>query len=154
MPANVQPIYSLTPHIDSAAAHNSGTVVGPTANTAQDGSGSNIYLCFLAGANGSYLQKIVFRSVLSPAATNARIFWCSDSSGSFTGGTTNTTTNTTLINEISLPVTTVSQTVQAPSLELVLGFAIPAGTKILVTFGTSTGAAGTGYAVTVFGGDY
>jgi len=155
MTANVQPIYSISANIDSGANHNAGTVIGPSANTAQDGSGSNIYWVWQSNTtNGGYLQKIKFRAVGSPAATVARIFICADTSGSFTGGSTNTATNTWLLEEISLPATTLSQTAQSASCEINFGYAIPIGYKVLVAFGTSTGSAGTGYSVVAIGGNY
>jgi len=153
MPANTSPIYSIAPHIESAASNTSGTVVGPTANTAQDGTGAATYVVFTAGANGSYVQKVVFRSVVSPAATVARLYVCT-ATGAYTAGTTNTATNTMLLGEISLPAVTLSQTVQSPTLEVGLNFALAASTKLIVSFGTSTGAAGTGYSVVGIGGDY
>lgn len=154
MAANTQPIYSLTPDIQSVALNNSGLVVGPSANTAQDGTGANMWMGFQAGANGSYLQRAVFRPVGSPVATVCRVFICTNTGGGFTGGTTNTATNTMLVGEISLPLITLSQTVQTPTFELALAFALPISQKLCFTFGTSTGAAGTGYSVVTIGGDY
>ena len=154
MAANNNPIYTLTPNIDSAAAHNSGTVVGPSANTAQDGTGANTYWIWQAGANGGFLDHVRFKSIVSPAATVARIYVCSDTSGSFTGGTTNTATNTWMVSEVSLLAVTQSQTVQSPEFVWQLQQAIPASYKVLVSFGTSTGSAGTGYSVVAFGGSY
>jgi len=155
MPQNNNPIYSRQGHIDSGANNNSGTVIGPSANTALDGSGANMFQIFQADtANGSYVQKIRIKAVGSPAATVLRVFICSNTGGSWTGGTTNTTTNTWLYDEISLPAITLSQTLQSPTFEINLGFALPPGYRLAVSFGTSTGAAGTGHSVTVIGGDY
>ena len=39
MAANTAPIYSITGHVESVAGDNSGLIVGPTANTALDGTG-------------------------------------------------------------------------------------------------------------------
>ena len=155
MAANTTPIYSIAAHIDSGANNNSGTVIGPSANTAQDGSGTNIYQVFQAGSNaGSYVQKIRFRAVGSPVATVARVFICSNTSGSFTAGTTNTTTNTWLYDEATLPAVTLSQIYQSAIVEIFLNLPLPTSYRLLVTFGTSTGSAGTGYSVVVAGGDY
>src|SRR6185312_963180 len=100
MAANTLPIYSRKAHVDSVQSNHSGLIAGPSANTAQDGSGSNMWQVFQADAtNGSYVQKVAFRSVGSPAATVARLFVCSNTSGSFTGGTTNSATNTWLLAE-------------------------------------------------------
>lgn len=145
MPANTSPIYSIVGATDSTAANNSGTVSGPTANTAQDGSGTLI-LAFTAGANGSYVQKMRFRPVLSPAATVCRVFISSSSSTS--------ATVTWLYDEITLPAVSVSQTAASSVFELPLNIALNPNYLLYVTFGTSTGAAGTGYSIVTIAGDY
>lgn len=145
MPANTSPIYSITGDVQSVAQNNSGLVVGPTANTALDGSGT-LYKLFTAGANGSYIQKIRFRPVGSPAATVCRVFVSSS--------TTTSATNTWLYDEITLPAVTLSQTAASSVFELPINFALNASYLLYVTFGTSTGAAGTGYSVVCIAGDY
>lgn len=145
MPANTSPIYSITGDIQSVAQNNSGLVVGPTANTALDGSGT-LYKLFTAGANGSYVQKVRFRPVGSPAATVCRVFVSSS--------TTTSATNTWLYDEITLPAVTLSQTAASSVFELPINFALNASYLLYVTFGTSTGSAGTGYSVVCVAGDY
>ena len=145
MAANTAPIYSIAGHTESVAGDNSGLVVGPTANTAQDGSGT-LYKAFTAGANGSYVQKIRFRPVGSPAATVARVF--------ISTSTSTSATNTWLYDEITLPAVTLSQTAASSVFELPLNFALNASYLLYVTFGTSTGSAGTGYSVVTIAGDY
>jgi hypothetical protein len=145
MPANTSPIYSIVGATDSVAANNTGLIVGPTANTAQDGTGT-LYKAFTAGANGSYIQKIRFRPVGSPAATVARVF--------ISSSTTTNATNTWLYDEITLPAVTVSQTAASSVFELPLNIAVDPNYLLYVTFGTSTGAAGTGYSVVTIAGDY
>jgi hypothetical protein len=145
MPANTAPIYSATGAVDSVAANNTGLVVGPTANTAQDGSGT-LYKLFTAGANGSYVQKIRFRPVGSPAATVCRVF--------ISSSTTTSATATWLYDEITLPAVTLSQTAASSVFELPLNFALDPNYLLYVTFGTSTGSAGTGYSVVTIAGDY
>ena len=145
MAANTSPIYSIVGATDSVAANNTGLVVGPTANTAQDGTGT-LYKAFTAGSNGSYIQKIRFRPVGSPAATVCRIF--------ISTSTTTSATNTWLYDEITLPAVTVSQTAASSVFELPLNFAIDPSYLLYVTFGTSTGSSGTGYSVVVIAGDY
>ncbi len=145
MPANTSPIYSITGDIQSVAQNNSGLIVGPTANTALDGTGTN-YKLFTAGANGSYVQKIRFRPVGSPAATVCRIF--------ISSSTTTNATNTWLYDEITLPAVTLSQTNASSVFELPINFALNASYLLYVTFGTSTGSAGTGYSVVCVAGDY
>jgi hypothetical protein len=145
MAANTAPIYSIVGATDSVAFNNTGLVVGPTANTAQDGTGT-LYKAFTAGANGSYIQKIRFRPVGSPAATVCRVF--------ISTSTSTSATNTWLYDEITLPAVTVSQTAASSVFELPLNFAIDPNYLLYVTFGTSTGSAGTGYSVVTIAGDY
>ena len=145
MPANTAPIYSIVGAVDSVASNNSGLVVGPTANTALDGSGT-LYKAFTAGANGSYVQKMRFRPVGSPVATVCRVFISSSTSTS--------TTVTWLYDEITLPAVTLSQTAASSVFELPLNFALDPNYLLYVTFGTSTGSAGTGYSVVTIAGDY
>jgi hypothetical protein len=145
MPANTSPIFSVVGATDSVATNNSGLVVGPTANTAQDGSGT-LYKAFTAGSNGSYVQKIRFRPVGSPAATVCRVF--------ISSSTTTSATNTWLYDEITLPAVTVSQTAASSVFELPLNIAVDPNYLLYVTFGTSTGSAGTGYSVVTIAGDY
>jgi hypothetical protein len=145
MPANTSPIYSVTGDIDSVAANESGLIAGPTANTAQNGTGT-LYKAFTAGTNGSYVQKIRFRPVGSPAATVCRVFISSSTSTSATA--------TWLYDEITLPAVTVSQTAASSVFELPMNFALDPSYLIYVTFGTSTGSAGTGYSIVTIAGDY
>jgi hypothetical protein len=145
MTANTSPIYSIVGATDSTAFNNTGTVSGPTANTALDGSGTLIK-AFTAGANGSYIQKIRFRPVGSPAATVCRVFISSSS--------TTSATNTWLFDEITLPAVTLSQTAASSVFELPLNIAVDPNFLLYVTFGTSTGSAGTGYSVVTIAGDY
>ena len=145
MPANTAPIFSIVGATDSTAANNTGTVAGPTANTALDGSGTLIK-AFTAGANGSYVQKIRFRPVGSPAATVCRVFISSSSSTS--------ATNSWLYDEITLPAVTLSQTAATSVFELPLNIALDPNYLLYVTFGTSTGSAGTGYSIVTIAGDY
>jgi hypothetical protein len=145
MPANTSPIYSLVGAGDSVASNNSGLVVGPTANTALDGSGT-MYKAFTAGANGSYVQKMRFRPVGSPAATVCRVF--------ISSSTTTSATATWLFDEITLPAVTLSQTAATSVFELPVNFALDPSYLLYVTFGTSTGSAGTGYSIVTIAGDY
>jgi hypothetical protein len=145
MAANTAPIYSIAGDVNSVAALNSGLVVGPTANTALDGTGT-LYKAFTAGANGSYVQKIRFRPVGSPAATVCRVF--------ISSSTTTSATNTWLYDEITLPAVTLTQTASSSIFELPLNFALNASYLLYVTFGTSTGSTGTGYSVVTIAGDY
>ena len=133
-----------------------GAVLGPTANTALDGTGAAVTVIFQADAtNGGRINAIRLKAVGSPAATVARLFFCS-ATGAFTPGTTNTAANTALISEVPLVAITLSQTAATTDYEFTIppNLVLAAGTRLLIAFGTSTGASGTGYAVTVLGGAY
>jgi len=145
---NTLPIYVGTPDISLV-----GSIVGSSANTATDGTGANTYLVFTAGASGSFVYKVILKSISTTAATVARIFYCS-ATGAFTAGTTNTAANTTMIAELTLASFTASNTTASPQYEIPVNFPIPASTKILITFGTSTGASTTGFNPLCIAGDY
>ena len=149
MAANASPIYTRQGDIQLGAA-----VLGPSANTSLDGTGANITSIFQADATeGGFVKSVRLKAVGSPAATVARIFVCTET-GAFTPGTSNTAANTSLLAEIALPAITVSQTAATPDFEVPLNIALPPGYRLLLAFGTSTGAAGTGYAVATLGGKY
>jgi hypothetical protein len=149
MAANTYPIYSRTPDVQIA-----GAVIGPSANTATDGTGANTYLCFTADATeGSYVYKIILKPIATTAATVARVFYCS-ATGAFVAGTTNTDANTAMIAELTLAAFTASNTTASPQYEIPINFPLPASTKLLMTFGTSTGAAGNGYDPVTIAGKY
>lgn len=135
MAANTSPIFALTPVIGY------GTVA--TANTAKDGTGT-VVTVFTAGADGAFVEDITFRAAGTNVATVARVF--------INNGSTNATaTNNTLFKEITLPATTLSETVELPDIVLNINKRLPAGYKLNITIGTTVSA---GYAVTACGGDY
>ena len=150
MAGNLDPIYSRVGDIQAGYA-----VLGPTANTAQDGSGAAMYQVFQADAvNGGFLQRLRFRAVGTTAATVVRVFICSNTAGSFVGGTTNLASNTTLFDEATLVLTTLSNTTSSIPADISFNIALPPGYRVLVAFGTSTGTAGNGWVVTAVGGKY
>lgn len=149
MAANTSPIFSRTWDIQTA-----GAIIGPSANTATDGTGANITRVFTADATeGGFVYKVIFKAIGSPAATCIRLFYCSDT-GAFTPGTTNTAANTSLIGEISTVAWTASNTAASTVYEIPVMMGLPASTKLLVTFGTSTGASTNGFNPVVMGGKY
>ena len=145
MPANTAPIYSIVGAVDSVASNNSGLVVGPTANSGLDGTGT-LYKAFTAGTNGSYVQKVRFRPVGSPAATVCRVF--------ISSSTTTSATATWLYDEITLPAVSLSQIAATSVFELPINVALDPSYLLYVTFGTSTGSSGTGYSIVTIAGDY
>lgn len=150
MAANTNPIYSRGWDIQLKA----GAVVGPSANTATDGTGANTYEIYQADATeGGFVYKVVLKAIGSPAATVVRIFYHS-TTGAFTAGTTNTAANTAPLAEVGLAAWTASNVNASPVIEIPIMFGLPAGTRLLVTFGTSTGASGNGYNPLVIAGKY
>jgi hypothetical protein len=151
---NNDPIFSRVGDIQQSSLA-AATLLGPTANTAQDGTGT-IYPVFTADAtNGGFLQKLMCQPISTVAATVMRVF-ISDSGLTVTSGAlvSNTSANTHLINEFTMPAVTVSQVQAAPHIELMMNMAIPPGMRICVTFGTSTGASTTGWNVTSVAGKF
>lgn len=149
MAANTSPIYGRTPDVQVA-----GAVLGPSAVTAQDGTGSLQEIFRADPTEGGWVDSVVLKPVGSPAATVARLFFCEDNGETFTPNTTNTAANTALIDEVSTVATTTSNTLAQNAYVFSVRRALPPGTRLLIGFGTSTGASGTGFAVTTFGSKY
>jgi len=141
MVANTSPVYGLTPNIGNGTSN---AIIGSSANTATDGTGANMFQIFVAGADGSYVYKVILKPVSTTALTVARLWFLNDT-GTFTAGTTNTAAKTLMIAEVSLPAITASNTLAQPAFEIPVNMPIPASTKLLMSFGTSTGAGTTGY---------
>jgi len=149
MAANTAPIYSRISDMQMA-----GAVVGTTANTATDGTGAGITSIFQADATeGGYVHKVILKPISTIAATVARV-WYHSTTGAFTPGTTNTAANTTIVAELTIAAWTASNTLASPQYEIPLNLPMPAGTRLLISFGTSTGAATTGFNPLVIAGKY
>ena len=141
MPANTTPIFSAKGAIQWNPA------ILTAANTAKDGTGTvaTVFTGNAAGNNaGNFVQKLIARSLGTNVATVLRIF--------INNGLVNTTAaNNTLIAEMTLPATTLSEVAAQPDFVLPLNFAVPPGFKLNATLGTAVAA---GYALTVIGGEY
>ena len=138
-------MFTLVPDVAWGSSDGNGGTAGPlkTANTAVDGTGT-VLTVFTAGANGSYVTKLIARSAGTNVLSVLRVFINNGSANS-------TIANNILTSEVTLPASTVSQTGALLPVELPLGFALPAGFKINVTVGTTIAA---GVWVSVQGGDY
>lgn len=140
MAANTNPIYGRTADIQVG-----GAIIGTAANTATDGTGANTSLIYTADATeGSYVYLVRLKSVSTIAATVVRLWVCT-ATGAFTPGTTNTAANTTMIGEMTIAAFTASNTIASPVYEFPVNMPLNASYKLLMTFGTSTGAATTGF---------
>jgi hypothetical protein len=150
MPANTSPIWTNTPNVASVQISPSTANV----NTQAPGTiGTNSFLAFSAGTNGSYLQKVrfVFTSTtgsISSVATTLQVYISSISTG------VTTTANTALISQVQAATQTISAVTTAPYLiEVPLNIAIPTGRFILVSQSVAQNA-NAAWEATVFGGDY
>jgi hypothetical protein len=147
MPANTSPIFTLTPKFSSAriTAANTSSAGGGTV-------GTDIFLAFSPGSNGSYLQKVRFSLTESTIATASaacvlRIFLSTQSSGS------TTSSNTWLIQEVVAATQTPSSTLSGSPIDIPLNFAIPSTQFLLVSASVAPNA-NTTWNANVFGGDY
>ena len=141
MPANTQPIFSALGSIQW------GSAAVTAANTAKDGTGTvtTIATGNNAGNNaGNFVQRLLARTLGTNVATVLRVFINN-------GGVNTTAANNTLIGELTLPGSTLSEISAQPDFVLPLNFVLPAGYKINVTLGTAVAA---GYQVSVIGGQY
>ena len=149
--ANSDPIYSRVGDIQLGQIGNSGTLLGQTANTAMDGTGTLYPIWQADTTSGGFLQKLTFAAIgTTTSATTVRVF-ISNITGAWTG---NTAANTALYTDFSLPVITVSNTAAAPHFELPMNIAMPPGYRIVIAFGTSTGGSTVGWSVCGVGGKY
>jgi len=147
MAANTAPIFTLAPKFSAVRV--------TAANTSSAGGGTvgtDIFLAYSPGANGSYLQKVRFSLAESTIATASaacvlRVFLSTQSSGSTTAS------NTWLIQEVVAATQTPSNTLSASPIDIPLNFAIPSTYYVLVTASVAP-TANTTWNANVFGGDY
>ena len=150
MPANTSPIFALTPNIGDV------NILTTSTMTRSDGVGTigtNLFLAFTAGANGSFIQRVRFIPVASAAAvtsvaTTLRVFLSSLNTG------TTTTSDAFLIAEISVPaISTANSTNAVNYYEIPLNLAIPTSQYILVSQHVAQ-TTNQNWQAMVFGGDY
>lgn len=147
MAANTSPIFTLAPKFSAVRV--------TAANTSSAGGGTvgtDIFLAFSPGTNGSYLQKVRFSLAESTIATASsacvlRVFLSTQSSGSTTAA------NTWLIQEVVAATQTPSSTSSGSPIDIPLNFAIPSTYFVLVTASVAP-TANTTWNANVFGGDY
>lgn len=148
MAANTNPIYSLTPNVVGVAC-------GGTANIDATGIGTigtDSFLCFTAGSNGSWVEKVRFSpgatvAATATTATTLRVFLT-------TASTATTAANTHLVAEVAAAAQTAAHSTNATFyIDVPLGFAIQSGMKVIVT-NHVVNASNTGWKAVCFGGDY
>lgn len=131
MAANFQPVFVLTPNIGK-------TTFGSTALTKSDGSavtgiGTDIFLLFSAGANGSFVERVRISpvAIVAATATTATVHRLYISTVN-TGNPTNV--NTALIQEIGAAAQTADHSTNATFFfDVPLNIKMPSGTYLLVS---------------------
>lgn len=151
MAVNTEPIFTITPHIESC------TPVLVCAGT--DGVGFVVtggtvthYVAFAAGTNGSYIKEARIKAATTNgttavSATSIRFFISTVNSGAVSGA------NTHFITEVAIPAFTPAAATASPDFIVPLNFAIESGKYLLCCTGV-VAAANTFYKVTTIGGDY
>lgn len=146
---NTVPIYSRVADIQWGAADGDGGSAGAlkTANTAKDGTGTVLTIFTADATNGGRVDRISIRAIGTNVATVLRVFINN-------GSTSATVVNNTLITEVTLPATTLSEVAQLADVTISgtpFPLVLPPGYKLLATIGTSIAA---GVRVTTYGGKY
>jgi len=149
MAANISAIYSKVGDIQWGAEDGDGGTAGPlkTANTAKDGTGTVLTIFTADATNGGRVDRISARSAGSNVASVLRVFVNNGSANS-------TIANNTLITEITLAATTLSEVAQLADYTISgtpFPLVLPPGYKLMVTLGTTVAA---GWRVTAYGGKY
>lgn len=119
------------------------------ANNTPDLTSGTSYLVFTADStNGGFVRELRCKALPgnNTAATVMRV-WMNN------GSTLGTASNTILIGEIGIPATTAAAAGPQADFVYPIGFALPAGYKIYVTFGTAPGGSGA-FGVAALGGKY
>ena len=139
MALNTNPIYSGVGDLQW-------TTVLTAVNSTYDATAANAATVFSASISGSFVQRVRFKASGSTTATAARIFI---NNGQVSGSAA----NNVLFDEITLPLTTGTQTAATAVYEVPMNIALPPGYRILATLATAQAAGGGWYASAV-GGSY
>lgn len=140
MAQNTQPIFTKIPDVGLAVLANG------TAASFDMTSGVSASI-FLAGASGSYINKVRIKPSGSTNATVIRIYINSGSSSTLVSG------NNIVYGELSLPAVTANTTLAQNDFEIPMNLALPANYRLFAAYGTAPGGAG-GFHITTIGGDY
>lgn len=150
MAANTAPIFGRVADVQLTTP-----IVGPSAVTTTNGTGLLQEIFRADPAEGSFVDHIILKPEGgNTAQTVARIFICSAQDTTFVSGTTNQVSNTNLLTDMGLLATTASNLNATPEWVIPIRRPLPPGFRLLICFGTSTGAAGVGFGVTTFGSKY
>jgi hypothetical protein len=136
MAANTAPIYSRLGDIQWIQSL-------LTAATAKDGTTAT--LLFTADAtNGGRVEKIKVRALGTNTATVLRVFINN-------GAAVGTAANNTLLTELTIAATTLSEVAALADNDIPINIALPAGYRLYVAIGTTVAG---GLSVTAIGGKY
>jgi hypothetical protein len=138
MPANTNPVFSRLADMQWNPTNLT------TANIAKDGTGTVATVFTADATNGGFVQKLIARALGTNVATVLRVFVNN-------GAVNSTAANNSLIAEMTLPATSLSEVAAQPDYTLPLNFALPAGYKINCTLGTTVAA---GHQISIIGGKY
>jgi hypothetical protein len=134
MPANINPIFTLTPETNSDAASAFGGTISASAGD-YTGISANYVLVHTAGADGSYVKRLRIKSLGANIAGVLRIFINN-------GGVNTTATNNVFYGEISLPSTSATSTAATVDLDYPMEFQLDPGYRIYVGLGAAASTAG------------
>ncbi len=147
--ANTSPIYTAAPDLGTVVIDQASTNV----NTSAPGTiGTNSFLAFSTGTDGSFLQKIRFTfssttSAINSVATILNIYISTVSSGAPTAS------QVTLLQGVQAAAQTLNTTTPPYIIEVALNFGIPSGRHILVGQ-TIAQSANSNWNAIVIAGDY
>lgn len=152
MAGNTSPIFGATPNVFSVVIPTTAIMTGSNAQGAVNG--TNTFIAFTAGANGSFVQKTRFMASASTAsistvASTLRIHLSASGSTS-----TLSTASVFLIGEQSVPVVVTSHQSNATNFyDYPLNFALDSGSFLLVSQHVAQTALSQ-WQATTFGIDY
>ena len=143
MPANVNPIYTVTPDVSKDNSTGMGALI--TAAAADyTGASVNYVLVHTSGTNGSYVRRLRFKAGGTNVVAVMRVF--------INNGSVNTTaTNNEFYDEISLPATTASTTAATATIDLPMDVQLRNGQRIYVGLGAAVAA---GWSCVAIAGQY
>lgn len=145
MPGNTAPIFSKAGIISMRTSSALGVASNRT--TTVDGTNATTdKLLYTAGSEGSFLQRIRFKSLGTNAVAVARIYINN-------GSDQTVATNNLFYGELSLPATTASTTIAMVDMDFPLNFVLPGGYRIIVGVSAAADLA-TGWTAGVIGGTY
>lgn len=137
MAQNTNPVFSLVPNIGMIQS-------ALTANTGTDITAGTIYLCFTAGANGSWVDFMDIKPLGTNVASFFR-FWVNN------GSATGTLANSNYVKDWANPSTVAANTNPQPQGPMPWRLALPPGWRIYATLPTGVAA---GFDITTYGGDF